>query len=544
MNELCDRDKDVTALPSFADIFVETGSDDFLEALEAAAPLSPPVAVTNCNYTPKTVAELEVAQHDSQRRSPASNSPAPSRPPRVPDVGRGKLAAHGNGGGAGLEQGDGGGRCVDFLRSQGYARLGLPWNGIQQQNEEEEQEKKIPEDCLLHESCEAKKASVRLLQQRIIAKDEERKQNTIAVADVRDLKDEVAASPDNEGEKSIFFRPAAQDEQSRRTQQSPLGQDEYMASADTSCASADSPERFMGSRTSAECNRSSASGGRCRAMPVLAAAQNGDVSEVVGAQHGEHTELLVLLRALLNKKNAEISTLTSSLNTARTSSDSLQRDLSATKQGVAHVSSALRLEEGQVAHLRLAMHLRDKALQRQSCESSTRCAQLLERVATLEAHNASLRQLYRDHAVKNQAEQNLLNEKVKDSLRREASLEGQRMAAQREKELLLSNATARLQSQEQRVREYQQQLETALSDKIRIQRQMAQCVDVCDGASSGGAVGRVHSRSQERQACAQQTACSFTHYLPPAMHALSAPVTRASIADAQDVRGSDRKSVV
>jgi len=436
----------------------------------------------------------------------------------------------------GIESGDGDRqKNVELLLSQGYAALGQDLE-LTTQNDQEHKKQEYD----LNGSLEKKNtATVSLLQKgSVVIHELIRQHRTLDqaqicascdtnahICDVKDTsltisdfshnlsftKIEIATSPYALGKR----------EASRCMHQSPLSGDEYLA--DTSCASTDSRGSDIEPRASLEWHRLEECGGENgKAMELHAETEHDDVSEMVGAQQSEHTELLVLLRALLNQKNVEISTLSSSLNNAHTVGNRLQQDLATSSQTVAHVSSALRLEEGEVQHLRLAMHVRDTALRRQSVENSARCAQLLQRVATLEAHNQSLWQLHRDHTVKSRVEQNLLQGRIEESLSREAALEGQRVTALREKELLLANASARMQSQEQCVSDCHQQLELALSDNMRIQHRMADYIDVHDAACIIGGGGLVENRTRMAHAVEQAMPYSLTHYFPSAFTPRSA----------------------
>ena len=442
----------------------------------------------------------------------------------------------------GIESGDGHHRkSVELLLSQGYAALGQDLE-LTTTTQNDQEHKKQEYD--LNGSLEKKNTpTVSLLQKGSVVIHELIRQHCTLdqaqicascdtnthICDVKDTslnisdfshnlsftKIEIATSPCALGKREASRCV------SRCVHQSPLSGDEYLA--DTSCASTDSRGSDIEPRASLEWHRLEECGGENgKAMELHAETEHDDASEMVGAQQSEHTELLMLLRALLNQKNVEISTLSSSLNNAHTVGNRLQRDLATSSQTVAHVSSALRLEEGEVQHLRLAMHVRDTALRRQSVENSARCAQLLQRVATLEAHNQSLWQFHRDHTVKSQVEQNVLQGRIEESLSREAALEGQRVTALREKELLLANASARMQSQEQCVSDCHQQLELALSNNMRIQHRMADCIDVHDAACIIGGGGLVENRTRMAHAVEQATPYSFTRYLPSACKPRSA----------------------
>lgn len=251
-----------------------------------------------------------------------------------------------------------------------------------------------------------------------------------------------------------------------------------------------------------------------------------DIRIQVAAEHGDNSELLSLLRGLLNKKNTEIQTLTAALHKTQALSDSLRQDLSLSKTDLSHLSAALINKEGEVAKHRHSLQVRDNTLQRQLRDSSSRCAHLSERVTSLEAQNESLRQLQQDQALRNQVEQHLLNERMEDSLRLVAALEGKSTAAEREKELLLMHATHRLQAQELCVREYRQQLEQALSDKIRIERGIAQGGVCSNGSNSLDVCISSVSSNRTTQVLDTQKPlpCNFTHYLPSCMDVLQSPV--------------------
>jgi hypothetical protein len=156
-------------------------------------------------------------------------------------------------------------------------------------------------------------------------------------------------------------------------------------------------------------------------------------------------------------------------------------------------------------------------VQQQSHASCTQYAHLSERVATLEAQNETLRLIHRDQAARSKEEQHVLQERMEEGLKREAAFQGQFVAAEREKELLLKNAAARLLTQEHCLREYQQQLELALADKLQIERRMAGFQAGCPGSDSGG--GDVDVRYTENvfdRARPQRSALdtAFTHCLP------------------------------
>ena len=269
---------------------------------------------------------------------------------------------------------------------------------------------------------------------------------------------------------------------SRRLPHSPQTRDEYLADlSNTSfdstmtCSVSPSCSQKLDAQSLAE--QSVASARPCEAV-------HGDMAQQLQEtlDPGNHSVVLALLRALLDKKNVEIAKLTSALSSARASSDTMQRDL--------------RSEESKLAHLRLAIHVRDQMLQRQSRESSVNQARLSEYAATLAAQNESLRRLHRADTVKNQLEQDEMLQTIQDSMRREAALEGQRAAEQREKDLLLAHASKRLQTQAQRVREYQHLLEAALSDKSRLEKRLAgEQTGGMEEGGEGGAFVHVYMRA-------------------------------------------------
>jgi hypothetical protein len=106
---------------------------------------------------------------------------------------------------------------------------------------------------------------------------------------------------------------------------------------------------------------------------------------------------------------------------------------------------------------------------------------------------------------------------MEEGLKREAAFQGQFVAAEREKELLLKNAAARLLTQEHCLREYQQQLELALADKLQIERRMAGFQACCPGSDDGGGGGDVrYTRKVFDRASPRRSALdtAFTHCLP------------------------------
>jgi hypothetical protein len=87
----------------------------------------------------------------------------------------------------------------------------------------------------------------------------------------------------------------------------------------------------------------------------------------------ENSELLLLLRALLEKKNAEIQKLTMALNHAHSSCSTLKRNISRTNETLSQLSCALRQTESHAANLSLALHVRDRMLQVKLLHQSAMC---------------------------------------------------------------------------------------------------------------------------------------------------------------------------
>ena len=87
----------------------------------------------------------------------------------------------------------------------------------------------------------------------------------------------------------------------------------------------------------------------------------------------ENSELLLLLRALLEKKNAEIQKLTMALNHAHFSCSTLKRNISTTNETLSQLSCTLRQTESHAANLSLALHVRDRMLQVKLLHQSATC---------------------------------------------------------------------------------------------------------------------------------------------------------------------------
>ena len=473
LNKLCVRDKD---------IFVETCSDDLIAVFEASVPscLSPSYTMVPSSSTPGKPIDHEQIQKQPilELATSVGHSPSPPCPPHAQPSSLEKQARHGSvlEGRAELEP-------THPLECSLLMLLG-PEPSEQEKEQHQEQERSTQGDTAdraawLTKCCAPQTSTIGEEQGQAGGHGGESALRALNAASLWIPECSILVSsghPALPADQLVCSVHSAVDF-SRRHPHSAQTRDEYLAdlsntSIDSTMTCSVSPSCSQKLDAQSLAEQSIASARPCETVQQL--------QETLDA--GNHSALLALLRALLDKKNVQIAKLTSALSSARASSDTMQRDL--------------RSEESKLAHLRLAIHVRDKMLQRQSQESSVHQARLSEYVATLAAQNESLRQLHRADTVKNQLEQDEMLQTIQDSMRREAALEGQRAAEQREKDLLLAHASKRLQTQAQRVREYQHLLEAALSDKSRLEKRLAgEQTGGMEEGGEGGAFVHVYMRA-------------------------------------------------
>ena len=481
LNNICIRD---------SDIFIETCSDDLITALEAAIPscLSPSYTMMSSSETPSKPNNEQIQpQPFLVPASSVGHSPAPHRPPRMPSS-REKQPRH---------------------ESFPEGRPQLPSPQPLEFPQRQLQEKRSSQVDTADHEIETAVFGAEQQQKASVAEGQERAADLCGESSLR-AACSICVEPEHPEHQYVSF--------SRRPEA-----DEYLA--DLSNASLASTATCSGMSS----NCSQVTDAQPQAEQSVTSARSSQVVNGEWEQQlqktldgGSHSAVLALLRALLDKKNAEIAMLTTALSSARASTDSLQRDL--------------RSEESKVANLRLAIHVRDSLLRRHSLESSVHQARLSEHAATLAEQNESLRRLHHEDAVKIQLEQDEMLQTIQDSMRREAALEGRRAAEQREKDLLLAQANKRLQIQEQRVRDYQHMLDVALTDKSRLERRLA-----CEGGKAADGPGAGESCGISRQmahVAGQPVSCNFTHYLPSQIVLQASP--HAGLGPVEGTRTSHR----
>jgi hypothetical protein len=197
-----------------------------------------------------------------------------------------------------------------------------------------------------------------------------------------------------------------------------------------------------------------ASGGGHEARDGGGAGRHGD-DAVVGARQGEEARGC-------SEEACESSEHARLLALLRTLLAQKNEEIASLSQSLQHAVASTRALEHELIGSRQA-----------DARARLRCAELSEQVVALEERNEKINALHRTHVVKSHAQVQRLHEGMEEALRREAELEGRRTTAECAQKLVVQHVMARLREQEGCVHEYEQLLQHVLSEKLDIKQRLA-----------------------------------------------------------------------